>query len=48
MIFVSHCRVGFNIKKYFKEEDLYKDRESQIAAIEKTFENVDKPVCIFL
>ena len=30
-------RIGFSIKKKFKEEDLYKDRESQIQAIEDTF-----------
>ncbi|XP_013385685.1 RNA polymerase II-associated factor 1 homolog [Lingula anatina] len=32
-------RVGYNIKKLLKEEDLYRDRESQINAIEKTFED---------
>ena len=38
-------RVGFSIKKYFKEEDLYRDRESQIKAIEDTFEAAKVPVC---
>lgn len=40
----SLVRIGFSIKKYFKEEDLYKDRESQIKAIESTFEAAKKPV----
>ena len=26
----AEARVGCNIKKYFKEEDIYKDRESQL------------------
>lgn len=29
-----------------KDEDVYKDRESQIAAIEKTFKGAKEPVCI--
>lgn len=33
-----YARVGFNIKKGITEEDFYKDKDSQIAAIEKTFE----------
>ncbi|CAI9741817.1 RNA polymerase II-associated factor 1 homolog [Octopus vulgaris] len=32
-------KVGFKLKQIMKEEDLYKDRDSQIKAIEKTFEN---------
>ena len=40
----AEARVGFNIKKYFKEEDIYKDRESQLQAIESTFEAVKAPV----
>ena len=40
----AEAKVGFNIKKTFKEENLYLDRESQIAAIEKTFEDVKKPI----
>ncbi len=40
----AESRVGFNIKKYFKEEDIYKDRESQLQAIEDTFESVKAPV----
>lgn len=35
----AESKVGFNIKKRFKEEDVYKDRESQIKAIEDTFDN---------
>ena len=37
--------MGFNIKKYFKEEDLYRDRESQIKAIENTFDSAKISVC---
>ncbi len=44
--FVLLFRVGFSIKKYFKEEDLYKDRESQIKAIEDTFAEAQKPVSV--
>ena len=43
-MFFAHFRVGFNVKKYFKEEHLYKDRDSQIEAIEKTFEAAKIPV----
>ncbi len=43
----AESRVGFNIKKYFKEEDIYKDRESQLQAIEDTFESVKAPVSYF-
>lgn len=32
-------KVGFKLKQIMREEDLYKDRDSQIKAIEKTFEN---------
>ncbi|XP_055957330.1 RNA polymerase II-associated factor 1 homolog [Patella vulgata] len=34
----SEIRVGFKIKQKMKEDDMYKDRDSQIEAIEKTFE----------
>jgi len=40
----QETKVGYNIKKAFKEEALYKDRESQMQAITKTFEEVQKPV----
>lgn len=33
-----------SVKQQFTEEDIYKDRDSQIAAIEKTFEDAQKPV----
>nr|XP_039260334.1 RNA polymerase II-associated factor 1 homolog [Styela clava] len=32
-------RLGAGIKELFKDDDLYKDRDSQIAAIQKTFED---------
>ncbi|XP_060876580.1 RNA polymerase II-associated factor 1 homolog [Metopolophium dirhodum] len=38
------AKVGFSIKKNFKEETLYTDRDSQMKAIEKTFEDNKKPV----
>lgn len=34
------------MKKLFLEKDVYKDRESQIEAIEGTFEAAKKPVTI--
>jgi len=40
----SEAKVGFKIKQQMREEDLYKDRESQIAAINSTFEKVKKPI----
>eukprot|EP00058_Branchiostoma_floridae_P021112 XP_002606602.1 hypothetical protein BRAFLDRAFT_209622 [Branchiostoma floridae] len=40
----AETKIGHSIKKQFKEEDIYKDRESQIAAIEKTFEDVKTPI----
>lgn len=44
-IYKLYCvRVGFNLKKLLKEEDLYKDRDSQIKAIEQTFESAKTPV----
>lgn len=38
------AKVGYNIKKYLKGENLYKDRDSQIKAIEATFEEAKQPV----
>ncbi|XP_029347669.1 RNA polymerase II-associated factor 1 homolog isoform X3 [Acyrthosiphon pisum] len=38
------AKVGFSIQKNFKEETLYMDRDSQMKAIEKTFEDNKKPV----
>ncbi|KAL1439490.1 hypothetical protein MTO96_010178 [Rhipicephalus appendiculatus] len=40
----TETKVGYNVKKLFKEEDLYMDRESQINAINKTFEEAQKPI----
>ena len=37
-------RVGYNIKKAITEEFFYKDRESQITAIEKTFAKAKEEV----
>lgn len=47
MYFLSQqveAKVGYNVKKIFSEETLYMDRESQIKAIEKTFEDNKKPI----
>lgn len=38
------AKVGYSIKKNFKNETLYMDRDSQIKAIEKTFEDSKKPI----
>ncbi|PVD25632.1 hypothetical protein C0Q70_13291 [Pomacea canaliculata] len=40
----SESKVGFKIKQQMKEEDLYKDRDSQIAAIQATFERAKQPI----
>ncbi|KAK0058430.1 RNA polymerase II-associated factor 1 [Biomphalaria pfeifferi] len=40
----SEAKVGFKIKRIMKEEDLYKDRESQINAINNTFEKAKQPI----
>ncbi|KAI1286350.1 RNA polymerase II-associated factor 1 -like protein [Halotydeus destructor] len=40
----SETKVGYNVKKLFKEDTLYKDRESQIAQINKTFEEAKIPI----
>jgi len=37
-------RVGYNVKKLFTEEHLYKDRDSQIKAIEITFDRTKTEV----
>ncbi|EDO42996.1 predicted protein, partial [Nematostella vectensis] len=41
---MAETKVGFSIKKKFKGTDLYKDRDSQLAAIENTFEAAKKPI----
>ncbi|GLG96208.1 Rna polymerase ii-associated factor 1-like protein [Gryllus bimaculatus] len=38
------AKVGYSIKKNFKDETLYMDRDSQIKAIEKTFEDSKKTI----
>ncbi|CAN7993197.1 unnamed protein product [Ixodes pacificus] len=43
----TETKVGYNVKKLFKEEDLYMDRESQISAINKTFEEAQKQASCF-
>ncbi|RUS73813.1 hypothetical protein EGW08_018430 [Elysia chlorotica] len=40
----SEAKVGFKIKQTMKEEDIYKDRESQINAINDTFEKAKMPI----
>uniref|UniRef100_A0A8C5MQP2 RNA polymerase II-associated factor 1 homolog n=1 Tax=Leptobrachium leishanense TaxID=445787 RepID=A0A8C5MQP2_9ANUR len=40
----SSKRIGVSVKQQFTEEDIYKDRDSQIAAIEKTFEDSQKSI----
>ncbi|XP_065833268.1 RNA polymerase II-associated factor 1 homolog isoform X2 [Oscarella lobularis] len=37
-------KLGYNVKKMFQEKDIYKDRQSQIDAIEGSFEAAKKPV----
>ena len=41
---ISACRVGFKIKQIMKDEEIYKDRASQIEAIDKTFERAKEKV----
>lgn len=48
IIWTSFDRVGVNVKKIFKDETLYQDRESQITAINKTFEEAKAPVIHFI
>jgi Paf1. len=38
------AKVGFSIKKNFKEDNLYMDRDSQVKAIEKTFADSKLPI----
>lgn len=37
-------KIGVSVKQQFTEEEIYKDRDSQISAIEKTFEDAQKSV----
>lgn len=43
-ISLTAFRIGVSVKQQFTEEEIYKDRDSQISAIEKTFEDAQKPV----
>jgi RNA polymerase II-associated factor 1 len=40
----NETKVGYKIKKDMKEDNLYLDRESQIAAIDRTFDEAKKPI----
>ncbi|NXB23212.1 PAF1 factor, partial [Rhagologus leucostigma] len=40
-------KIGVSVKQQFTEEEIYKDRDSQIAAIEKTFEDAQKAVRVW-
>ncbi|GIY69987.1 RNA polymerase II-associated factor 1 homolog [Caerostris extrusa] len=40
----TETKVGYNVKKMFKEENLYMNRESQISAINKTFADAKIPI----
>lgn len=42
--FLLTLRIGVSVKQQFTEEEIYKDRDSQITAIEKTFEDAQKSV----
>lgn len=42
--FLLTPRIGVSVKQQFTEEEIYKDRDSQITAIEKTFEDAQKSV----
>ncbi|XP_053279558.1 RNA polymerase II-associated factor 1 homolog isoform X1 [Pleuronectes platessa] len=37
-------KIGVSVKQQFTEEEIYKDRDSQISAIEKTFEDASKSI----
>ncbi|XP_074498495.1 RNA polymerase II-associated factor 1 homolog [Sebastes fasciatus] len=39
-------KIGVSVKQQFTEEEIYKDRDSQITAIEKTFEDAQKSVTV--
>ncbi|XP_018496745.1 RNA polymerase II-associated factor 1 homolog [Galendromus occidentalis] len=40
----TETKVGYNVKKMLNERSLYMDRDSQIEAINKTFEEAQKPI----
>ncbi|VDO63592.1 unnamed protein product [Schistosoma margrebowiei] len=39
-----HQKLGYNVKRHLNEEIVYRDRESQINAIEETFKAAEKPI----
>jgi RNA polymerase II-associated factor 1 len=40
----AEAKVGYNVKNTLREETLYMERDQQIAAIEKTFEESKRPI----
>lgn len=40
----AETKVGYSVKKKLQDTDIYKDRASQIAAIEQTFEAAKQPI----
>ena len=36
--------IGFNVRKKMKEQNMYQDKDSQITAIEKTFDDARIPI----
>ena len=40
----TETKVGHNIKKLFKEDNIYRDRRAQLDAISRTFDEVAKPI----
>lgn len=40
----TETKVGYNVRKNMKEEDLFLDKDSQIRAINQTFEAAQKPI----
>lgn len=44
LVFTFSTRIGGGVKDLFKQEEMYKDRDGQIAAIQKTFEDAKKDI----
>ncbi|XP_014677153.1 PREDICTED: RNA polymerase II-associated factor 1 homolog [Priapulus caudatus] len=40
----AEAKIGYSVRKKFKEDDMYKDRESQLQAIDKSFEQANEPI----
>lgn len=40
----TETKVGYNVRKNMKEDEIFLDKESQIKAIDKTFEAAQKPI----